>query len=298
LRAKQDAYGRVFRILAVDGDTQLGGDDVDVALAGWLAERLGAAKDAASFAALRRLAERAKVELTDREETSVVVSGTSQPVTRAVLEERSAALRKKACDVAARAVRDVAGLEWGQLDEVILVGGQVLMPAVQRDVAALARKAPRVLRQPQLAVALGAARYAHFLSLGSECHHENALVNVLALDLGIRLEEDGFERLVPAGSTLPYASKPREVTTTRDRQETVRVDVLQGPRGARRAGECVVLGGLEVRAAPAPAGQPRFEVSLEVAHDSTVRVKVRDVSGRAPAQTKDVTGARLAMLQG
>jgi hypothetical protein len=60
----------------------------------------------------------------------------------------------------------------------------------------------------------------------------------------------------------------------------------------------VVLGGLDVRAAPAPAGQPRFEVCLEVAHDSTVRVKVRDLSGRAPAESKEVTGARLAWGQG
>lgn len=303
LRAKQDAHGRVFRILAVDGDTHLGGDDLDVSLAGWLAEELDRAgrrgtSDAVFLARLRRLAERAKVELTDREATSIELDGTTLSLTRALLEERSAALRKRAADVTVRAVRDVAGLSWDRLDEILLVGGQVLMPAIQRDVAALTQKTPRVLREPQLAVALGAARYAHFLSLGSECYHENALVNVLALDLGIRLEEDGFERLVPAGSTLPFASKPIVVTTTRDSQDRIRVDVLQGPRGARRAGDCVVLGGLDVKAPRAPAGQPRFEVCFEVAHDSTVKVLVRDLSGRAPAVAKEVTGARLAWGEG
>src|SRR5260370_1183833 len=86
--------------------------------------------------------------------------------------------------------------------------------------ATWAGRRPGVSSQPQLAVSLGAATYAHVLSLGKARFHQNTLINVIALALGIRLEDDTFEALIPANATVPYASKPFAVTTTEDNQPT------------------------------------------------------------------------------
>ncbi len=157
------------------------------------------------------------------------------------LEECAGAVRRQMREIVRRAVVDVAGLKWELLGEVILVGGQTLMPAVRRDLQELTGRRPYTVEQPQLAVALGAATYAHILSLGRERFHENTLINVLALALGIRLDDNTFEQLVPANATVPYTSRPFAVTTTEDNQTFIRVEVLQGSRHARGADECVVL---------------------------------------------------------
>jgi molecular chaperone DnaK len=178
--------------------------------------------------------------------------------------------------VVRRAVEDVAGLSWGALDEVILVGGQMLMPAVQRDLQELTKRRPRVSDRPQLAVALGAATYGHILSLGRERFHENTLINVIALALGIRLEDNTFAPLVPANVALPYTSAPYLATTTEDNQTFIRVEILQGPRHATRADQCVVLGSLDMEVLPAPQGTPRLEIRFEVRADGTLQVEVAD----------------------
>jgi molecular chaperone DnaK len=189
-------------------------------------------------------------------------------------------------------VEEVAGLTWDRLDEVILVGGQTLMPAVRRAVAELCGRPPRALDRPQLAVALGAGEYARILSLGRECFHQNALVNVIALRLGIRLEDNTFEELVPANATVPHSSRPFPITTVADNQTAIRVEVLQGPRGARSADECVVLGGIDMEVPPAPAGTPKLEVQLEVRSDGTLKVVVTDTR-RDRSETLDLFETRI-----
>jgi molecular chaperone DnaK len=210
-------------------------------------------------------------------------------LSRADVEECAAEVRRRACSIARRAVEEVAGLRWDQIDEVILVGGQTLMPALQRDVEQLSGRRPRVNDRPQQAVALGAGVYGRILSLGRARFHENALVNVLALALGIRLDDNAFEPLAPANATVPFLSAPFAVTTTEDNQTSIHVELLQGPRGATRADQCVVLGSIDMEVPPAPARQPRFEVQLDVRSDGTLKVKVSD-SRRDRQETLEVVG--------
>jgi molecular chaperone DnaK len=283
LEATRDEEGYVFTTVALDGDTRLGGDDVDSALARWLAEEAGRragqpypADDPAARARLLRAAETAKIELTQREEVSVELAGLRLAVNRARLEECAGDVLSRVAAITRRVVEDVAGLAWGQIDEVIPVGGQTLMPAVRKVLADLWGRPPRSVGSPQLAVALGAGEYARILSRGRDKFHQNALINVIALPLGIRLDDEMFEPLVPANATAPYRSKPLAVTTTEDNQPRIRVDVLQGPRGATRAGQCVALGSIDLEVPPAPARTPKFEVVFEARSDGTLHVTVAD----------------------
>ena len=112
--------------------------------------------------------------------------------------------------------------------------------------------------------------------------------------LGIRISDEA--RQCRDTEPLPYRSEPFRVTTTQDNQPAIRVEVWQGPRGARRVGgECVLLGELEMEVAPAPAGRPCFEVLFEVREDSTGRVEVRDPASRAAPRQVALTGASVAL---
>lgn len=293
LEASRDDAGYMFFTRVVDGDTCLGGDDIDESTARWLAEqvrlrygRTVRPDDHATRQRLRFAAERAKIELSDKQRLTVRLPvldlGDANPfdaqieLDRCQLEACAAGVLRRAREIARRAVEDVAQLKWEQIDEVILVGGQTLMPAVQRDVQELCGKTPRVNDRPQLAVALGAGEYARILSLGRARFHQNSLINVIALPLGIRLDDDAFAPLVPANATVPHASKPFPVTTLEDNQTSIRVEVLQGQPDARHADQCVLLGSIEMEVPPAPARTPKFEVVLDVLSDGTMKVTVTD----------------------
>jgi molecular chaperone DnaK len=285
LRARRGPAGYVFHTRVVDGDTRLGGDDIDAGTARWLAgefERQTGrplpADDPATRDRLRHAAEEAKVALSARDEVTVDLpgDGARAVLSRARLEACAGRVLGAVRDIVRRAVEDVAGLAWDRIDEVVLVGGQTLMPAVRRELEALTGRRPFADDRPQLAVALGAAAYGRILSLGRERFHENSLINVLALALGIRLEDNTFEQLVPANVTVPYVSRPFLVTTTEDNQTFIRVQVLQGPGRARKADECEVLGSIDMEVPPAPARRPRFEVRFHVRSDGTMKVEVTD----------------------
>ncbi|GAA6617737.1 hypothetical protein NUACC26_035480 [Scytonema sp. NUACC26] len=176
-------------------------------------------------------------------------------------------------------VEGVAGFTWKDIDEVILVGWQTLMPSLQRQIEELTGRKPHVSDRPQLAVALGAGEYAHILSLGQEKFQANTLINVIALRLGIRLDDDTFKVLVEANKTLPYTSKLYPVTTTEDNQQSILVEVLQGPKEATKASDCVVLGFVKMNIlSPAPKGILKFEVVLDIQSDGTMYVEVKDTS--------------------
>lgn len=231
LEFERDAKGYAFYTQVVDGDTHLGGDDIDLNIARWLAEEL---------------------------------------------EKCAADVIQKTLKITKRAVEDVAGLTWKEIDEVILVGWQTKMPAIGRKVEEMTGRKPHVSDSPHLAVALGAGEFARILSLGKEKFSENSLIDVLALPLGICLDDDTFKVLVDANKTLPYTSPPFLATTTVDNQGLISVKVLQGPRGATKASECDLLGFVEMTVLPAPKGIPKFEVVLHVQSDGTMYVEVTD----------------------
>jgi molecular chaperone DnaK len=311
LEARRDDTGYEFFTRIVDGDTRLGGDDIDRALAHHLAGEIQRsygdpvpASDRLTRSRLRLAAERAKIALSTSDRVTVELADLALPsrspfnarveIARATLEECAIDVVRRTRAIAKRAVEDVASLGWADIDEVILVGGQTLMPAVQREVEELSGRPPRVNDRPQLVVALGAGEYAHILSLGREKFQENALLNVMALPLGIRLDDDTFKHLVEANVTVPTASRPYPITTADDFQKHILVEVLQGPRDATSADQCVRLGSIDMEVPPAPARTLKFEVELHVESDGTMKVQVADLSRKRVKQLDIVEKAQLA----
>jgi molecular chaperone DnaK len=293
LEAKRDADGYHLFTLVVDGDTSLGGDDIDTNVARFLTDqieqRYGRSvrlDDHVTRARLRWEAELAKTALSNGESHDIHLDrldlGVCSPfdaqllLTRTDLEQCAADVLQRTREIAKRAVEDVAGLTWDEIDEVIMVGGQTLMPAIQRDVESFTGRKPRVNDRPQLAVALGAGEYARITSLGQEKVHEYAVTNVLALPVGIKLEEDQFKVLVNANSTVPHESQPYAVTTTEDNATFINVEILQGPRHAKWARECVLLDSIVMSVEPAPKGTLKFEVVFDVRSNGTMTVVVTD----------------------
>ena len=293
LEFERDANGYAFYTQVVDGDTHLGGDDIDQKIACHLAEELekhyGAsisADDQITWKRLRQKAGEAKIQLSTNEVAVIDLKSLNfrqSPnldiqikLTREQLEKCAAGVIQRTLDITKRAIEDVAQLTWEDIDEVILVGWQTKMPVIQRKVEQLTGHKPVVSEAPQLSVALGAGEFAHILSLGKDKFQDNALIDAIALPLGIRLDDDTFEVLVDANKTLPHKSKPFAVTTTEDNQHLICVEVLQGPRGAIKKSECVSLGSVEMTVLPAPKGIPKFEVVLHVQSDGTMDVEVTD----------------------
>jgi len=194
-------------------------------------------------------------------------------------------------------VEGIAGIGWDALDDVILVGGQTLMPAIQRSVAELTGRLPIVLEEPAEAVALGAAEYAQIIRRGRGKLEQNALINVVALPLGIYIPKDPqtFFRMVDANLQVPYQSNPHFVTTTEDNQQEIVVEVLQGrTRDAVNAEECIVLGTLRMDVQQAPARTMKFHVQLDVKSDGTMTLTVTDLR-TGNRQTKDIVETNITV---
>ena len=294
LDVSRDAHGYQFFTRLIDGNTLLGGDDIDAAIARLIEREVERTSgvgvrpdDALTRSRLRLAAERAKQELTSRPAATVRLSqldlGSGAPfdfeieLTREQAETCAAPTLRRAREITERAVTRIAGLAWEEIHEVVLVGGQTLMPALQRDVEAFAGKKPRVSERPQTAIALGAAMYAHMLSAGSAgAEPSHVLTNTIALALGIRLADDSFRKIVDANVTVPHQSQEIGVMTTRDDQTEIVVEVLQGRHDATRADDCVSLGSIRMEVPPAPAGQNRYGVRFEVAGNGTMTVTVAD----------------------
>jgi molecular chaperone DnaK len=293
LEVSRDAQGYQFFTILIDGNTQLGGDDIDAAIARWFEteiERVSGevvrADDVRTRARLRLAAERAKQALTREVTTKVVLDdlelGSRPPfsvtveLTREAMEACAMPTIAKAREITQRAVQTFADLEWDEIDEVVLVGGPTQMPVIQRDVAAFTGKTPRVSDRPQTAIALGAAVYAHMLSLGAAKFEQNTLTNTIALALGVRLADGSFKKIVNANATVPHQSPEIPVTTTRDDQTEIVVEILQGRQDAARADDCVSLGAIRMEVPPAPAGQNRYGVRFEVESNGIMTVTVTD----------------------
>ena len=301
--AKRDQDGYAFYTQIVDGDTHLGGDDIDAGLVDWLKKEINAREqatvkpeDAITNAQLRLAAERAKVALGEADTVAVNLTldlGSRAPfdisveVTREILNECAAPVIARAHEITKRAVTQIARRTWDEIDEVILVGGQTLMAAIQKDVEELTGKKPKVSKRPQQDIALGAGEYGRILSRGAEKFHQNTLLNVIALPIGVREGENEFHQLVKANVQVPHQSPPHFVTNVADNQTQIRVEVLQGPRDATFADQCVPLGFLEMDIMPGPAKSHKFGIVLDVESDGTMKVIVTDKHSNR-SETKDI----------
>jgi molecular chaperone HscA len=274
----------VFRVVATGGDTALGGDDIDRALAARLLEP-GESDPARVQRALDE-ARAAKHRLSDSQTTAMRLDGREVPLSRADL----AAAMRPWLDKTARAVRRAlkdAEVEASELDGVILVGGSTKSPVVKGFVAELFGRQPLCQLDPEEVVALGAAAQAHLLSGGAS---DVVLLDVIPLSLGIETMGGVVEKLIPRNSTIP-ARAVQTFTTYADRQTGFDLHVVQGERetvAGNRSLARFTLRGLP----PMPAGLARVELRFEVDADGLLRVSAEElVTGiRAEVEVKPSYG--------
>ena len=270
----------LFEVLATNGNTRLGGDDLDSLLLDWLAARAGGEITSGVRALLREAAILAKHRLSTDEETSIdlpFLQGSrsfSEELTRAELEAMSRPIVERTRAHCLRALAD-AKLAPSDLEEVILVGGMTRMPLVRKLVGEIFVRTPNTSQNPDEAVALGATIQAGILS---GAVRDVILLDVTPLSLGIETFGGLMNAIIPRNSTIPL--KAGEMFTTAvNQQRSMRIKILQGEREMAR--DNWPLGEFELEFEPAPKGVARVGVQFEIDANGILHVLARDTkSGR------------------
>jgi len=277
----------VVEVKSTNGDTHLGGDDVDEALIKWIIDEfkkdqgIDLTSDKMALQRLKESAEKAKVELSSAMETEInlpfITADQSGPkhlvlkLTRAKFEALVEPLLKRLMPPVEQAIKD-AGLEKGQIDEVVLVGGSTRIPKVQEMVKEYFGKEPNKTVNPDEVVALGAAVQAAVL--GGE-KTDILLLDVTPLSLGIETLGGVMTQMITRNTTIP-TRKSEIFSTASDNQTSVEVHVLQGERPM--AGDNKTLGKFHlVGIPPAPRGVPQVEVTFDIDANGIVNVSAKDV---------------------
>jgi molecular chaperone HscA len=264
----------VFQVLSTAGDTRLGGDDFDQALAALLLQQAGIDRpDGSTFRAAIRGAEAAKRALSDVSSTLIEVQLGDQAVEAELDRSTFEALIRPIVErtgVACRQALQDAQLSPADLDEVVLVGGSTRIPLVRAYVGELFGREPHCDLDPDKVVALGAAMQADILGGNSDLSDDMLLVDAVPLSLGIEMMGGVTERIIPRTSAIP-SSASQTFTTHVDGQTAVDIHVVQGEREMADDNRSLArfkLGGLP----PLPAGIPRVRVDFTVDADGILRV--------------------------
>jgi len=269
-----------FQVLSTAGDTALGGDDVDRAIAArWIAADASLAAGPHDRAALVEAAERAKIGLSSADAITVEAVVSAGPrvlaVSRAELDECCAPLVARTLEACARAQRD-AQCQVSAIDRVVLVGGSTRLACVRAAVARFFGKEPYTALDPDRVVALGASVQAAIVAGG---RRDLLLLDVIPLSLGIETVGGTIAKLIMRNSPVP-ARAVEKFSTSKDGQTAVRIHVLQGER--ELAEHCRSLGTFDLRGIPPmPAGIPQVEVAFTVDQNGVLAVSaVEKRSGR------------------